>query len=94
MNEALHGPPLRCRVEDGYGKSCGFAWLIGGPILSKLELGPPMSESSPRKVVNDSDVLCKSSFVGYRYASGEHRGFLFLMGDLIVSTTPIFGSPY
>jgi hypothetical protein len=51
MKEALYWPPLLCRaVEDGYGCS----WLIGGPIVSKFELGPQMSESSPRKVVYDS----------------------------------------
>jgi hypothetical protein len=92
MNEALHGPPLLCMVvEDGYGKSCVFPWLIGGPILSKLELEPPMRVSSPRKVVHDA-ALRKPSFEGCRY--GERRRFSFLMGDLIVSTTPIFGSPY
>jgi hypothetical protein len=61
MNEALHKLPLLCRVvEDGYGRSCGFSWLIGGLIVSKLELEPPMSESSPRKVVRDA--LHESSF--------------------------------
>jgi hypothetical protein len=50
MNEALYRLPLLCRVvEDGYGRSCGFSWL-----MSKLEPEPPMSESSPRKVVHNA----------------------------------------
>jgi len=58
-NEALHRPPLLCRaVEDGYGLS---SWLIGGINVSKLELEPPMSEASPRKVVHDA--LHKPSFL-------------------------------
>jgi hypothetical protein len=62
MNEKLHRPPLLCRVlEDGYGRSCGFSRLIGGLIVSKLELEPPMSESSPSKVVYDA--LGKPSFL-------------------------------
>ena len=62
MNERLHRPPLLCNViEDGYGRSCGFSWLIGGLIVSKLELEHPMSESSPRKVVHDA--LGKSSLL-------------------------------
>jgi hypothetical protein len=41
MNEASHRSPLLCRaVEDGYGQICGFSWLIGDPIVSKLELEP------------------------------------------------------
>jgi hypothetical protein len=82
MSEALHEPPLLGRlVEDGY----GFSWLmIGGLIVSKLELEPP------RKVV--LDALRKPSFEVCRY--GERRGFSFLMGGLIVSTTPISGSSY
>ena len=55
INEKLHRPPLLCRVvEDGYGRSCGFSWLIGAPIVSKLELEPPMSELSPNKLVHDA----------------------------------------
>ena len=39
MNEALYRLPLLCTVvEDGYGRSCGFSRLIGGLIVSKLEL--------------------------------------------------------
>jgi hypothetical protein len=53
MNEALHRPPLLCMVvEDEY----GLPRLIEGPIVSKLELELPMSESSPRKVVRDALV--------------------------------------
>jgi hypothetical protein len=49
MNEALYMLPLLCRViEDGYGRSCEFSRLIGGLIVSKLELEPPMCES-PRE---------------------------------------------
>ena len=41
MNEALYMSPLLCRaVEDGYGRSCGFSRLIGGPIVSRFELEP------------------------------------------------------
>jgi hypothetical protein len=58
INEALYWLPLLCKVvEDGY----GFSWLIGGLSVSKLELEPPMGESSPRKVVRDA--LCKPSFL-------------------------------
>jgi hypothetical protein len=53
MNEALHRLPLLCRVvEDEYG-SCEFSRLRGA-IVSKLELEPLMSESSPRKVGCDA----------------------------------------
>jgi hypothetical protein len=70
MNEALHRPPLLCRVlEDEYGRSCHFHGLIGGAIVSKLELEPPMSESSPRKVY---DALRKPSFIGCRYIVDFH----------------------
>ena len=59
MSEALHEPPLLGRVvEDGY----GFSWLIGGIIVSKLELEPPMGESSSRKVVHNA--LHRPSFEG------------------------------
>ena len=59
MNEALHVSPLLCREEeDAYGESCGFLWLIGGRIVSKLELEPPKSGSSPRG--DDDDALPKS----------------------------------
>ena len=65
MNDALYMVPLLCRVvDDGYGRSCGFSWLIlGGLIVSKLELElePPVSESSPRRVVHD--VLLEPSFL-------------------------------
>jgi hypothetical protein len=88
MNEALYRPPLLCRVlEDGYGRRCGFSW-IGGLIVSKLELEPPMSGSSLLMY----HALRKPSFVGCRYE--ERRGFSFLMGGLIVLTTPIFGLSY
>jgi hypothetical protein len=50
--------------------------------VSKLELEPP------RKVV--LDALRKPSFE----VCGERREFSFLMGGLIVSTTPISGSSY
>jgi hypothetical protein len=47
MNEALHRSPLLCRVvEDGYGRSCGFSRLIGGPIVSNLELKPVVHDAS------------------------------------------------
>ena len=50
MNEALHRLPLLCMVvEDGYGRICGSI----GTIVSKLELEPPKSGSSPREVVRD-----------------------------------------
>ena len=92
MNEALHDPPLLSTrvVEDGYGRSCIFSWLIGGPIVSKLELEPPMNDSSPRKVVHDA--LHKPSFEGCRCR--RRRGFSFLMADLIASTSSISGSSY
>ena len=62
INEKLHRPPLLCRVvEDGYGRSCGSSWLIGAPIVSKLELEPPMSEPSPNKLVHDA--MGKLSFL-------------------------------
>ena len=63
MNEKLHRLPLLCRaVEDGYGRSsCGLSQLIGGLIVSKLDLETPMSELSPRKVVHDA--LGKSSLL-------------------------------
>jgi hypothetical protein len=62
MNEALYRPPLLCMVVvDGYGRSCGLPRLIGGLIVSKFELEPPMSESSPRKVVRDA--LPRPSFL-------------------------------
>jgi hypothetical protein len=62
MSEASHWPPLLCKVvEDGYGRSCGFSWLIGGLIVSKLELEPPVSESLPRKI--DHDALGEPSFL-------------------------------
>jgi hypothetical protein len=87
MNEALHRPPLLGRVlEDEYGRSCGFLWLIEGPIVSKLELEPPMSGSSPLYL-----PLRKPCFV---CRNEERCGFSFLMGGLIVSTTPRFGSSY
>jgi hypothetical protein len=94
MNETLYMLPLLCRaVEDEYGRSCGFSWVIGGLIVSKLELEPPMSESSPKMVVHDAlpepSFLCE---VGCRY--GERCGFSFLMGGPIVSTMLIFGSSY
>jgi hypothetical protein len=55
MNEVLYTLPLLCMVvEDGYGRSCGFSWSIGGPIVSKLELEPMMSGPSPRKGVHDA----------------------------------------
>ena len=51
INDMLHWLPLLCRaVDEGY----GFSWLTRGPIVSKLELEPPMSESLPRKVVRDA----------------------------------------
>jgi hypothetical protein len=50
--------PLFPRVGCRYGERCGFSWLIG-PIVSKLELEPPMSESSPR----EDDVLRKPLFL-------------------------------
>jgi hypothetical protein len=41
MNEALYRFPLLIRVvEDGYGRSCAFSWLVEGLIGSKLELEP------------------------------------------------------
>ena len=90
MNEAWYMLPLLCMVvEDGYGRSCGLSWLIGGLIVSKLELEPPKSESSPRKVVRDA--LFKPSFLGFRY--GERCRFSFLVGP-IVSITPVFWSSY
>jgi hypothetical protein len=46
-NEALNRHPSLCMVvEDAYGRSRGFSWLIGRPIVSKLKLEPPMNESS------------------------------------------------
>ena len=61
MSEALYTLPSLCRVvEDGYGRFCGSARLVG-LIVSELELGPPMSESSPRTVVRDA--LCMPSFI-------------------------------
>ena len=55
MNEAPHRPPLLCRVvEDGYGRSCGFSWLIGDLTVSGLELEPSMSETLSRTVVHDA----------------------------------------
>jgi hypothetical protein len=90
MNEALHRPPLLCRVvEDGYGKSCGFSCWTGGLIVSKLELEPPISGSSFSAMYH---ALRKPSFVGCRYE--ERRGFSFLMRGLIALTTPIFGLSY
>jgi hypothetical protein len=45
-NEALYRSPLLCRVvKDGYGRSCGFSQLIGGPIVSKLELEPVVHDA-------------------------------------------------
>ena len=86
--------PLLCRVvEDGYGRSCGFSWLIEHPIVSKLELEPSMSGPSPRKVVLDAPY--DSSFlwwVGCRY--GERCVVSVSMRGLIVSTMPTFGSSY
>ena len=64
MNEAWHRPPLLCKVvEDGYGRSCGFSWLIGRPVVSKLKLEPPMGESSPSPRTVVHDALYKLSFL-------------------------------
>ena len=58
MNDVLQMHPLLCRaVDEGY----GFSWFIGGPIVFKRELEPPVSESIPRKVVRDA--LYTSSFL-------------------------------
>jgi hypothetical protein len=62
MNDALRRLPLLCRVvEDGYGRSCGFSFLIRGPIVFKLELAPSMSESSPMVV---HDAIDEPAFLG------------------------------
>ena len=51
MNDALYTLPLLCRVvEDGYGRSCGFSWLIG--LIVELE--PQTCESLDAE-------LCKPS---------------------------------
>ena len=42
-----------------YGELSRFSWLMGDPIVSKLELEPPMDESSPRK----DDALRKPLFL-------------------------------
>jgi hypothetical protein len=63
MNDALYILPLLCRaVEDGYGKSRGLSWWVV-LIVSKLELGPPMSESSSRILMVVLDALRKPSFL-------------------------------
>ena len=49
--------------------------MIGGLIVFKLELEPPMSESSPRKVVRDA--LYKLSFLGFRYEKENVADFHF-----------------
>jgi hypothetical protein len=54
MNEALYTLPLLCMVvEDGYGRSCGFSWLIG-TIVSKLEFEPQMCERKYNELRNPS----------------------------------------
>ena len=86
--------PLLCRaVEDGYGKSRGFSWLIlKGLVVSKLELESPMSESSTRMVVRGAlPGLSLLWRVGCRY--GERCGLSLLMEGIVMSTS-IIGSSY
>jgi hypothetical protein len=49
MNEMLYALPLLCRaVEDGYGRSCRFSWLLGCTIVSKLGLEPRKDDALRR----------------------------------------------
>ena len=80
MNETLHMSPLLCRVvEDEYGRSCGSSRVVGGPIISRLELEPVKYDASNKPSFFRRIGCC---------------GFSLLMEGLIVSTTPLLGSSY